>query len=79
MEVLRSRPTDSVAAIGLAAIALDIAESRDATTLLSQMHDFASLSYDAVRSGVTAPIALRMCMEVAQLIKTAAEAVPDAG
>jgi hypothetical protein len=63
--VSQLRPTDSVAAIGLATIVLDLGEGSDVTLLLAQIHDLSRVSYDAVRAGVTSPIVLRMCTEFA--------------
>jgi len=57
------RPGDSIAALGMAALALDFAESDDATAIIGRISSLAAAAYGAVRAGVTAPIVLRMCTE----------------
>lgn len=63
--VSQARPADTVAAIGMAALALEFAESDDVGAIVSQTETLAHAAYDAMRSGVTSPIVIRMCAEFA--------------
>jgi hypothetical protein len=63
--VLDSMPGDSIAATGLAALALDISGGSNVNAILGYIPAFAQAGYRAVRAGVTVPAVMRMCTDFA--------------